>query len=93
MAFSSWDELINMSAKNPEQARSLVNKARVQGRTPVDANNPGYSQLSSTMPGKPSSVTKTPRNTGSNTGNMTAAQRRMIKRQKSTSSDDEHDYR
>jgi hypothetical protein len=92
MAFSSWDELINMSAKNPEQARSLVNKARIQGRTPVDANNPGYSQLSSTMPGKPSSVTKTSGNTSSNTGNMTAAQRRMLKRQKSTS-DDEHDYR
>lgn len=93
MAFSSWDELINMSAKSPEQARSLVNKARMQGRPPVDANNPGYSQLSSTMPGKPTSVTRTSRNTDSNSARMTAVQRRMLKRQKSSSTDEDEQYK
>lgn len=60
MAFSSWDELINMSAKDPETAKRYVDKARMAGRKPVDADNPGYSQLSSTMPGKPGTAAKGP---------------------------------
>lgn len=42
MAFRSYDELINMSAKDPEQAREYVAKAKMGNNPVISRGNSGY---------------------------------------------------
>lgn len=44
MAFSSYEELVNMSAKNPSKAMGFVKKAQAAQRPVVSRKNPGYEQ-------------------------------------------------
>lgn len=42
MAFSSYEELVSMSAKNPSKAMGFVKKAQAAQRPVVSRNNSGY---------------------------------------------------
>lgn len=42
MAFSSYEELVNSSAKDPKRTMGLVKKAQEARRPVVSRNNPGY---------------------------------------------------
>lgn len=42
MAFSSFQELVNMSAKDPQKAMGMVKKAEQAKRPVVSRKNPGY---------------------------------------------------
>lgn len=42
MPFKSYEELINMSKKDPKMARDLVVRAKQAGKPVVSSDNPGY---------------------------------------------------
>lgn len=42
MAFSSYEELVNMSAKDPGKAMGFVKRAQQAKRPVVSRQNPGY---------------------------------------------------
>ena len=44
MAFGSYDELVTMSAKNPNKAQRYVNRAQKANQPVVNPDNKGYSK-------------------------------------------------
>lgn len=60
--FDSWNALVDQANNDPEKAMKMINKARLNGQPPVDANHAPteYSQLSSQAPGAPGTLAKKP---------------------------------
>lgn len=43
MPFKSYEELMDLTKKDPKMAMMFVNRAKSAGKPPVDESNPGYS--------------------------------------------------
>lgn len=80
MPFKSFEELMDMSQKDPKMALMLVNRAKNKGQNVVDENNPGYRNPSSN---KRSTADQNPR--------MNAIKKRMEKMQPSSPDDQTED--